>query len=649
MTPLKKGRFPELLFGPDGVIVIKDRIISETRMFRRNPRTHQPALFSDLNLLPAHQRERLDQSWAGTFRREVFERLDERAFARLYSDVASRPNVPVNVLVGLETLKAGCGWSDAELHDAFTFNVQVRYAVGYENLGDGEFDLRTVYNFRRRVSDHQQTTGENLFEQAFAQITDEQVQAFQLKTHQQRMDSTQLGSNVRHFSRLQLLVEVAQRVHRLLTDAERARYAERFQPYVHGTSGQFLYHLKGETTAPHLQQLGELFQTLVIELEATYAAHETYQLLARVFREQFQLSGTGDLIEAAPPLDAAINLVSRPTPAAPTPTQSAASPDLSSVSVPLPADLTGPVQPKPGTDIRPDSVQSPDDLDATYRSKRGVGHTGYVANVTETCDPDNPFQLILHTQTAPNTTDDTTLLREALPTLVERTDLDTLHTDGGFGGPDVDAALRPHTIAQIQTAFRGLAPDPDRVTLADFEPTPAPADQPERLTCPHGQTADLEPGRKPERFIARFTCPPDCPLLAHCPTQARQTDPRRSLHVDQADLDLAQRRRAARMARAEPGNPRAAVESTIGALKRPFANDQLPVRGRFRMGQMIVGSALMVNLRRMHRYVSEKILKAQPAVGATADEATPPSPALSFWAALRSLSASRRWSWALGC
>jgi hypothetical protein len=37
-------------------------------MFRRNPRTPQPALLSDLNLLPAHQRERLKQSWAGTLR-----------------------------------------------------------------------------------------------------------------------------------------------------------------------------------------------------------------------------------------------------------------------------------------------------------------------------------------------------------------------------------------------------------------------------------------------------------------------------------------------------------------------------------------------------------------------------------------------------
>ena len=40
------------------------------------------------------------------------------------------------------------------------------------------------------------------------------------------------------------------------------RYVERFQPYVRGTSGQFIYHLKGQATAPHLQDLGELFHDL---------------------------------------------------------------------------------------------------------------------------------------------------------------------------------------------------------------------------------------------------------------------------------------------------------------------------------------------------------------------------------------------------
>ncbi|MDQ7028288.1 MAG: hypothetical protein Q9O62_00195 [Ardenticatenia bacterium] len=39
------------------------------------------------------------------------------------------------------------------------------------------------------------------------------------------------------------------------------------------------------------------------------------------------------------------------------------------------------------------SLQSPDDLEATCREKRGQGYQGYVVNVTETCDPENPAQL----------------------------------------------------------------------------------------------------------------------------------------------------------------------------------------------------------------------------------------------------------------
>ena len=38
----------------------------------------------------------------------------------LYAGFPSRPNIPVNVQVGLESLKADFGWSDEELNDAFT-------------------------------------------------------------------------------------------------------------------------------------------------------------------------------------------------------------------------------------------------------------------------------------------------------------------------------------------------------------------------------------------------------------------------------------------------------------------------------------------------------------------------------------------------
>lgn len=67
--------------------------------------------------LPEKQHRRLESSWANTFYKEFFSRINEEAFAVLYSEVTSRPNVPVNVLVGLEALKAGNGWSDAQLYE----------------------------------------------------------------------------------------------------------------------------------------------------------------------------------------------------------------------------------------------------------------------------------------------------------------------------------------------------------------------------------------------------------------------------------------------------------------------------------------------------------------------------------------------------
>lgn len=129
-------------------------------MYRENQQHRQTPLFSDSNQLSRKSRSRLDTSWAGVFYREFFCRLDESPFAALYADAPSRPNIPVNALVGLEALKAGFGWSDEDMHDAFLFDVQVRYALGYRNLGDGEFDLRTVYNFRHRLSEHMRLTGD---------------------------------------------------------------------------------------------------------------------------------------------------------------------------------------------------------------------------------------------------------------------------------------------------------------------------------------------------------------------------------------------------------------------------------------------------------------------------------------------------------
>jgi len=521
-------------------------------------------LISDLDALPAKLKARLEGSWAGTFYREVFVRLNEEPFAVLYADEASRPNIPINVLVGLETLKAGFGWSDEEMYETYCFNLQVRYALGYRKLDEGHFELRTVYNFRRRLSEHLQATGEELMAQAFEQVTDEQLAAFELKSHKLRMDSTQVASNIRQFSRLQLLVEVLQRVHRELSEGDQQHYELEFAPYLKGSSGQYVYRIKSEAYASHLAQIGQVMSKLVTELAAAYADQPAYQMLVRVFNEHF-------IIEQDDEGD------------------------------------DDNLRPRHGDELSANSLQSPDDWVATYRQKRGEDFTGYVTNVTETCHPDNPFQLVVDLQTEPNTTDDAAMLADRLPDLKKRTQVDEMHTDGGYNSPEVDQVMRQEQVEQVQTAIRGRPPAPDKLTLDDFQWELDPAGQPIALTAPNGQRADIEPGRKPDRYIARFNQPPDNSLSPPPATStSTKPNPPPVLYFSQQQLDLALRRQRSAHARADGCNLRAAVEATVGALKRPFNNDKLPVRGQFRVNMILLGSAFMVNLRRIHRYQTAK-------------------------------------------
>lgn len=528
-------------------------------MFRKNDQHLQMPLFSSINALPEKLQKRLEASWAGTFYQEFFVRIDELPFAVLYSDEASRPNIPINVLVGLETLKSGFGWSDEEMYDHLCYDVQVRYGLGYRDLSEGHFELRTVYNFRQRVTEHMQETGENLIEAAFEQVTDEQIAAFELKTTNLRMDSTLIASNIREMSRLQLLVEVLQRVHRMLDEPDQQRYAEAFAPYLKGSSGQYIYHIKGEESQVHLQRIGEFMQQLLVELPDTYANELAYQVLARVFKEHF-ISQKSEL------------------------------------------------QVKAGSELSASSLQSPDDWEATYRQKRGQGHQGYVSNAAETCHPDNPFQLIVKMQTEPNNTDDAVMLAEALPKLKERTDVEQMDTDGGYNSPAVDTVMRENEVVQIQTAIRGRKPAAERLALDDFDWQTDPDGHPQTVTCPHGQQATVTSARKESRYRAVFEKPAceHCPLLAQCPTQALQRKPEQVLRLSQADLDLALRRQRSADARTRKQNLRSAVEATIRAIKHPFGNGKVPVRGLPRVSMVMVGSAAMNNVRQINRYLTKQ-------------------------------------------
>ena len=66
----------------------------------------QISLFDSLGFLSERKQKILDKSWAKPFSEHIFSNIDEMMFAPLYSDKRnSRPNAPVNVIVGALILK----------------------------------------------------------------------------------------------------------------------------------------------------------------------------------------------------------------------------------------------------------------------------------------------------------------------------------------------------------------------------------------------------------------------------------------------------------------------------------------------------------------------------------------------------------------
>ena len=168
--------------------------------------------------------------------------------------------------------------------------------------------------------------------------------------------------------------------------------------------------------------------------------------------------------------------------------------------------------------------------------------------------------------------------------------------------------MRENDVVQIQTAIRGRQPSAEKLHLSDFEIKQTDEGKPTQITCPQGQTVNVRSSNKRKSFVAHFaedTCQ-TCPYAAACPAKSGKRDPRWHLRFTQTQANVAQRRRRSQIHLEEGRNLRAAVEATVRQVKHPFPSSKLPVRGQFRVSCMIIGSAIMSNIRRIQQYTTMK-------------------------------------------
>src|SRR5690625_5441310 len=121
-------------------------------MFKPRKKNVQKTLFDQDQLFPEYIIKLLKESMSSDLYRLILTQINEERFSVLYSDKASRPNKPVNVLVSLLILKQQNLLSDEELIGSLYFDYRFQYALGLEANNDNErLCVNTLSNFRCRL------------------------------------------------------------------------------------------------------------------------------------------------------------------------------------------------------------------------------------------------------------------------------------------------------------------------------------------------------------------------------------------------------------------------------------------------------------------------------------------------------------------
>ena len=106
------------------------------------------------SLTPREQKA-LENSWAKVFAEEIFPAIDEKPFAVLYSDKASRPNTPVNVTVGALIIKELFDYTDDEMVENLMFDPRMQYALHTISFEEQPLSDKTLSRFRKRCYDYE--------------------------------------------------------------------------------------------------------------------------------------------------------------------------------------------------------------------------------------------------------------------------------------------------------------------------------------------------------------------------------------------------------------------------------------------------------------------------------------------------------------
>lgn len=368
--------------------------------------------------LTERERKALERSWAKIFADEIFPSIDEKRFSVLYSDKASRPNAPVNVIIGALIIKELFDYSDDEIVENLMLDLHLQYALHTTSFAEQPLSDKTLSRFRKRCYDYETLHGVDLYHDCVKDLSGKIARIMKLNGRIRRMDSMMIESNIRFLSRMELIYTCISKLVLFLTKNHPDKVAEPLKHYADPNDyNRIFYHQRNDGMEAVVQTLLTDSDSLLSICKTDFEEITEYQLFVRCLSDQTVVENEKRRLRTR----------------------------------------------EDGT-MNSSALQNPSDPDATYRNKSGKSYRGYAANIEESVGKNG--SVVTDYQFDKNTHTDSQFLQETLSTMEKSEEEIVLVTDGGYDGQDNIALAKEKNVKLVTTALIGKeAPD----VLADFE------------------------------------------------------------------------------------------------------------------------------------------------------------------------------------
>ena len=510
----------------------------------------------DDNFLSLSERVRklVENSWAKDFADIVFPAINEERFAVLYSEQAfSRPNTPVNFIVGALMLKELNGLTDDELVASIWCDVRYQYALHSTSYEEQPVSDRTFSRFRERLYNYEVNNKVDLLSEEMKHLAEEYSTFMKLRKGVKRMDSLMIASRSKALSRIQIL-------YRTVAGALKLMHRLGFDSLIPGGLFHYLepddenlviYHSKGDDAGSRLEQvMKDALQVFSLMSDDSWYEFQEYQLLERVLREQTTFDPENDALAL-----------------------------------------------KENKEITAQSLQNPSDPDATYREKAGKGHKGYVGNLVESIG-ENGDSVITDFDYKTNDHSDSDFCKEYLESRPDDAEHETMITDGAFGGEENRALAESKNVELVATALTGVLPDP---VFAEFE-MDAKGERVVRCPAGHeplGTTYYEKQGICRARFAKDHCC--NCPHRDKC----RALEQKKNYVVMVSAKKVARAQYLKTLSTElyrQLTRQRNAIEGIPSVLRRKYRIDEIPVFGYIRSKMFFVLKLGAYNIQKLCRH-----------------------------------------------